>query len=365
VLIAEKPSRTQLWLESLGEWSWPGRGGAVAEALPLPPSWVPAFPPRLEPAIAPAPVRGRARPRTLLIGALLSALLAVCVALALQGPLSLERVFGLPAATRPAPATASKAPSTPAEQLALPMLVPVSHDATGSSIDRARYFSPALRREGSFTVYLPPGYAGRTQRYPVLYLLHGTDQQASAFLQIGLQSTLDRLIAHHAIPPLIAVMIQGGRGSNNWRDFTWAHYESYVLEVQQLVDRTLPTLAARSGRAIAGFSMGGYGAMNVALGNPYRFAVVESWLGFYSSLQRELRANGPILARLGLQAFLYGAVSDTIANPSEDPAFAAKLRAAGVRAEGVIYPGAHNLETLSQHLETMLLFAGHRLARTG
>ena len=53
-------------------------------------------------------------------------------------------------------------------------------------------------------------------RYPVIYLLHGDGETDSSFLQIGLQGTLDRLIAQHTIPPLIAVMIQGGPGTNNW-----------------------------------------------------------------------------------------------------------------------------------------------------
>ena len=63
----------------------------------------------------------------------------------------------------------------------------------------------------------------------------------------------------------------------------------------------------RAGRAIAGDSMGGYGAMNVALGHPQRFAVVESWLGFFNGLSGELRAAQPVIAREGLRAFVYGA----------------------------------------------------------
>ena len=94
----------------------------------------------------------------------------------------------------------------------------VSQDAAGSSIDAASYPSAALHGEGSFLAYLPPGYASTTSHYPVLYLLTGNDQSNTAFLQIGLQSQLDQLIAHHVIPPLIAVMIQGGPGSNNWRN---------------------------------------------------------------------------------------------------------------------------------------------------
>jgi enterochelin esterase-like enzyme len=369
---ATNPSRTHLWLESLGDWSWPGRGGAAAEALPLPPSWVPAFPPRLEPALvgAGAPAspwqRGWATPRRLLLATLLSALAAVSLALALKGPLSLERLLGLQRAGQPATLAVTGARASGETTLPLPSLAAVSHDAAGSSIDHASYSAAALHgEEGSFTVYLPPGYASTTRHYPVLYLLHGYHQPATAFLQMGLQEDLDRLIVHHAIPPMIAVMIQGGHGPDNWRNLGRARYEDYVLEVQGLIDRMLPTVAARGARAIAGDSMGGYGAMNVALGNPYRFAVVESWLGFFNNLDGELRADRPIISHLGLRAFLYGAESDTIADPSENPTFAAALRAAGASARSAVYPGEHNIETLQAHLESMLRFAGRALFAAG
>jgi enterochelin esterase-like enzyme len=239
----------------------------------------------------------------------------------------------------------------------------VSSDAAGSSIDAASYTSAALHGPGSFIAYLPPGYASTTRRYPVLYLLHGNDQLATAFLQIGLQGELDRLIARHAIPPMIAVMIQGGRGANNWRAYEGRNYEAYVLEVQELVDRTLPTVAARDARAIAGDSMGGYGAMNVALSNPYRFGAVESWLGFFNGLEGQLRADRPVLSRMGLHAFVYGGASDTIADPSEDAPFAAQLRAAGAQAHSAVYPGGHSLETIEAHLGSMLAFAGGALSQ--
>ena len=355
-------SRTQVWLESLGDWSWPGRAGAATENLP--PSWVPVVPPRLEAAAAApaAPVawpreRGLPRARALLVG--IAA--AICATVALNGPLGLERAVGLGASSE-ASLPQTRLPDTPAPPLAT--LTEVSRDGAGSSIDAASYASPALHGgHGSFLVYLPRGYASTTARYPVLYLLHGNDQPDSAFLQVGLQGALDGLIARHAIPSLIAVMIQGGPGPNNWRNSAAGHYESYVLEVQQLVDRILPTVATRSARAIAGDSMGGYGAMNIALSNPYRYSVVESWIGFFDGLQDQLRADRPILARVGLRAFVYGAESDRIANPGEDPSFAASLRAAGARAKSAIYPGEHSLQTVEAHLQSMLLFAGHALAQ--
>jgi enterochelin esterase-like enzyme len=372
--VAVKTSRTQVWMESLGDWSWPGTGGAAVEVLP--PAWVPTFPARAEravaaPGAAQAPDswrRRRAIARWLAWGVLLAALAALCAALALEGPVSVERSLGIRTPARSAagaltpPGAAVAAPGA-ATSLPLPTLTPVSQDAAGSSIVAASYTSAALHGRGSFVVYLPPGYASTTRHYPVLYLLHGNDQLAGAFLEIGLQSELDRLIARHAIPPVIAVMIQGGRGANNWRPYDGRNYESYVVEAQELIDRALPTVPERGARAIAGDSMGGFGAMNIALNHPYRFATVESWLGFFNGLEGRLRAERPVISRLGLHAFVYGGAEDTIADPSEDAPFAAELRAAGAVAHGAVYPGGHTLETVEAHLPSMLLFAGRALAR--
>jgi enterochelin esterase-like enzyme len=356
--VAIKASRTQVWLESLGEWSWPGLAAEATEYEP--PSWVPAFPPRLQPAgsaVASPDLPTPSRVRLLVLGALLSALAATCVVLALNQTLPLQRTLGL-GESGPAAQTAAAAPARPPA----PALVPVSHAAGGSAIDEATYDSAALHRQGSFLVYLPPGYASTTAHYPVLYLLHGNSQRADAFLQLGLQNTLDRLIAHHAIPPVIAVMIQGGPGANNWRDHATRGYESYILEVQQLVDRMLATVPDRRARAILGDSMGGYGAMHAALDHPYRFSVVESWLGFFNGLNDQLRADRGVIARLGMQAFMYGGESDYIADPGENAPFAAALRAAGATAHSAVYPGEHTTETLQAHLASTLTFAGEALA---
>lgn len=355
-------------MDSPGDWSWPGRAAEAVEALPQLPSWVPALPPRLEPVAAGAArspagsavSEPRLSPRTVLIGVLLSALLAVCVLLAVASPPSIDRLFGMhsatPVATETAPRVLAAAPAP------LPTLIANSHDAAGSSIDTATYSSAALGgATGSFHVYLPPGYGSTNARYPVLYLLHGNDQPATAFLQLGLQGELDRLIAAHEVPPMIAVMIQGGRGANNWRNRGSHRYESYVLEVQQLVDRMLPTVPERASRAIAGDSMGGFGAMNVALGNPRRFSVVESWLGFFNGLEDELSAARPVIAREGLHAYVYGGASDEIADPAENAPFAAQLRAAGASAHSAVYVGGHTMETLEVHLRHMLLYVGRSL----
>lgn len=370
--VAASTAHPYVWMDGLGEWRWPGRGGAALEALP--PSWVPAIPPRLEYAASPSAAAElpasrrsqRAATRRLGAGALLGALTALCVALMPSAPARLMDALGLQIrAHGRALAVAGHAPPGPVaivRALPTPSLVAVSHDATGSAIDAASYTSLALHGRGSFHVYLPPSFARATVRYPVLYLLHGTGERDTSFLQIGLQGMLDRLIARHAVPPMIAVMIQGGPGTNNWLDHGNRGYESYVLEVQEMLDRVLPTAADRAGRAIAGYSMGGYGAMRVALDHPERFAAVESWLGFFVGLGGELRASRPLLSRGGLHAFLYGGASDPIVDPSGNARFASALRAAGASAQSAVYPGGHSLETLHAHLGSMLVYAGRALS---
>ncbi len=358
--------RAHLWLDGTGDWAWPGSRGGEAAAELLPPPWVPALPRRAQAADATVPPGARPSQRTLRwrygTSLLLAALAAVCVGLALDGRANFERLVGVRAATGQSAAALALERAVAVSPQSLPSVGLVSRDAAGSSIDSSSYSSRALHGEGSFLVYLPPGYASTSTRYPVIYLLHGDDQTDSSFLQLGVQGTLDRLIARHAIPPTIAVMIQGGPGTNNWLNHGDAGYESYVLEVQQLIDRMLPTIPDRDARAIAGYSMGGYGAMHLALTHPRTFAAVESWLGFFNGLESQLHADRPTIARLGLRAFVYGGSEDVIANPSENAPFAAALRANGADAHSAVYPGEHDFATLEEHLEHMLEFAGRGLS---
>ena len=334
----------------------------------MPPAWVPARPPRLEPALASATSAGwrseeRAPAWRLGLATLLAALLAAFAAAALGDPATLERLGSLVGLEGQA-STVAEAPAVvaaPALRPPLPALELVRRSANGGAVERTSFYSRSLLGMGSFYVYLPHGYASSASRYPVLYLLHGRNGHAKAFLEIGLAAKLDHLIATGKVPPMIVVMIQDRPGLNNWRDLGRRHSAAYVVEVQELVDRMLRTIPNRAARAIAGSSMGGFGAMNVALANPLRFAVVESWLGYFNHLDGELEADRSVIRRLGLRAFLYGASEDPVAVPQEDPDFAAELRAAGAHAEGVIYPGGHSLGKVRAHLDTGLTFAGRSL----
>jgi S-formylglutathione hydrolase FrmB len=359
----------QPWLDGHGDWSWPGLRSEAADLHP--PAWVPALPPRLEPALAgrSGALAGRARGRReasrplawwLLVGLLLTAL-SLAVAVTIVGRPQAERLIGL--AAPPERVLAPPGPAALAAVVAppLPALEPVSQSRAGSRVSHTSFYSPSLHMDGSFFAYVPPACAAPPGRCATLYVLHGRDGHPDAFLEMGIQRTLDRLITRRSIPPLIVIMPQDRPGLQSWKDLTYHHSATYVVEVQELVDRMFRTDPERSARAIVGSSMGGFGAMNVALANPLRFSVVESWLGFFDNLGDELHAARPVIERLGLHAFLYGAVEDSVAIPSENPEFAASLRAAGAQAEGVIYPGDHSLEKVRDHLAAGIEFAGRSL----
>jgi S-formylglutathione hydrolase FrmB len=261
---------------------------------------------------------------------------------------------GARAATRSGPAFDVLAPP-PAPRA-------IEIDRAGSAIAAISFPSRALGWRDTYLVYLPPGYrAAVRRRYPVLYLLHGDNEPASSFLRLGLQSTLDRLIRTHAIAPMIAVMLQANGLPNNWRNTSGPQYNSYVGEVQRLTDRILRTIPARSSRGIAGYSMGGFGAMNVALAQLRSYSLVESWEGYFNNLAGELAADRPLLARLPLYAFVWGGRQDPIAESAEDGPWAAALRAAGAHADSAVFAGAHTFTALAAHLAQMLTFAGRQL----
>jgi enterochelin esterase-like enzyme len=149
--------------------------------------------------------------------------------------------------------------------------------------------SPALGgRSQQVLVYLPPGYdSNRLRRYPVLYLLHGFPGRPLAMLEtLGTGVIEDELVAQGKMQPLILVIPNGSTGF--FDDKEWANgihrgqgWETFVArDVVRAIDRRYRTIARGAGRAIAGLSEGGYGAINIGFHHPGLFRVLESWSGY-------------------------------------------------------------------------------------
>jgi S-formylglutathione hydrolase FrmB len=130
-------------------------------------------------------------------------------------------------------------------------------------------------------ITLPNDYfSSGTTRYPVLYLLHGGAGGSSAQWTTG-GGAVEPLTSGR---PLITVMPDGGKvgwytnwvkpgsSAQAWRDF-------HVDQLIPWIDANLRTIAAKGGRAIAGLSMGGFGAVRYAQDRPDLFAYAGSFSG--------------------------------------------------------------------------------------
>ncbi len=133
----------------------------------------------------------------------------------------------------------------------------------------------------AYYVYTPPGYAAHPEaKYPVLCLLHGNNDTAAGWTDIGRANfILDNLIAEHRAVPMVIVMPWGhalpytGPQSNNT-----ALVERYLLmEVLPQVMAKYRVLADREHRAIVGLSMGGGHALQIGLSHLDQFAAVAAF----------------------------------------------------------------------------------------
>lgn len=171
-----------------------------------------------------------------------------------------------------------------------------------------RFFAPSLGVTKHYLVYLPPSYAAESKRrYPVAYYLHGLSGSESDWVSLaGIDVIADSLVAH-GMPEMIIVMPDGDDGwYTNWATamsyeecangrasdraaptncVNSPRYEDYISrDLVRHVDSTYRTLPDRRHRGIAGLSMGGYGAIMLALDYPDLFAAAASHSGVLSPL---------------------------------------------------------------------------------
>jgi len=140
------------------------------------------------------------------------------------------------------------------------------------------FFSKALGKEGQFVACLPDRQEAPPP-YPVFYLLHGLSDDATAWLR---WTSVERYVR---TLPLIVVMPDGGRGWYSDAPEGMAYETFIVRDLISFVDRYLPTDPRRRARAIGGLSMGGFGAMKLALKHPRLFCSVTSHSGALAFLR--------------------------------------------------------------------------------
>lgn len=182
------------------------------------------------------------------------------------------------------------------------------HDVVAAgTVHEDVFFSPALGVRKHLVVYLPASYArDSSRRYPVAYYLHGLSGTETDWLSKGSIDVAADSLAHAGVPEMILAMPDGDDGwYTSWADpvpyascadtlhveapdrycVVNARYDDYVAhDVVAYVDSHYRTRADREHRGIGGLSMGGYGAIALALRYPEVFSAAASHSGVLSQL---------------------------------------------------------------------------------
>ncbi len=229
-----------------------------------------------------------------------------------------------------------------------------------------------------FLIWVPPGYT-TSQKYPVVYMLHGggdgrTPGRAE-WLQLGMREALDRAVAARELPPVIFVFPEGLDGywinhANNGP--RWADY--VVQDVVPHVDRNWSTDARPERRAIGGLSMGAHGALHLTLNHPDVFRVAgahspalrthqesppffgdEAWFARFDPLTLVTRSR----PASGLTTWID--VGDNDRWRVSVDRLAEALEKGGVKVELRHFPGRHEGDYWKAHLQDYLRFYGTAL----
>lgn len=175
------------------------------------------------------------------------------------------------------------------------------------------FYSEILARKWDYSVYLPSGYYSHPdEKYPVIYLLHGMTNNHHSFRDNGLDRVFTKLIEEGKLPPTIFVSAQGF-GHSWWiNSAVYGNIEdAFIKELIPMVENIYRIQKSRGKRVISGISMGGYGALRLALLYPELFysAVLLSPAVFYP-----LPGNEVIYSRSNPFGWYYSFVVTEIRN---------------------------------------------------
>ncbi|MEJ7558481.1 MAG: alpha/beta hydrolase-fold protein [Pedobacter sp.] len=147
---------------------------------------------------------------------------------------------------------------------------------TGKVYDNLSLPSKILKSDRKFAVYLPPDYETSGRSYPVLYLLHGSGDDQTGWVQFGeVLNITDKAIANGTATPMIIVMPDantGRRGYFNDVKGDWNYEDFFFKELIPFVEKKYRAKTDKRGRAISGLSMGGGGTLMYALHHPELFS---------------------------------------------------------------------------------------------
>ena len=275
---------------------------------------------------------------------------------------------------------------------ALLLLLVLSPELLAQQVEYKSYASKVLGRDLKYGVYLPPSYAtSPAKKYPVLYFLHGLFEDETRWSSRGqTDQIMNRMIAEGKIGEFIVAIPYGGTSFyTNTRDGSEKWEDAIVTEFIPMIESNYRVNATRTTRGISGTSMGGYGALKIAMKHPDMFGSASAHSAVLLQDLSAAKVSAGRLARFqALFNRIYGIDQDLTYWEANNPMTLAKdtkklnglklyfdcgteddygfdvgarqldemLTKAGYAHESHLYPGRHGWDYAMLHTNESLVF---------
>lgn len=244
--------------------------------------------------------------------------------------------------------------------MSAPTLSAPACSETAGRVERNQYRSQIAETNMYYSVYLPPCYDQTTASYPVIYLMHGSNDDDSGWVRLGLPEVLDAEINAGTMPSVIAVMPFGEwiANKNQFDRVSWANV--FLDELMPLAEKSYRIDARRETRAIGGISRGGFWALQLAFRHPDLFSAVGGHSAFLDDYNAppefnplRLATNAPDINKLRIWL---DRGKDDYAAPGLD-LMDERLKERGIPYQYTVYPeGQHYITYWKQHVTDYLRF---------
>src|SRR5215475_13767158 len=157
---------------------------------------------------------------------------------------------------------------------ALVLLLFFTTQLVAQRVEYKTFTSKVLGRELRYGIYLPASYNSTpAKKYPVLYFLHGLFEDEMRWsTRGGTDQIIDRMVGENKIGEFIVAIPFGGNSFyTNTRDGSERWEDAIVTEFIPMIESNYRVNATRTTRGISGTSMGGYGALKIAMKHPDMF----------------------------------------------------------------------------------------------
>jgi S-formylglutathione hydrolase FrmB len=255
--------------------------------------------------------------------------------------------------------------------------------------------SKILSPQVPYCIVLPPSFdANKTHQFPILYFLHGLGDNEQFFIHSGAWNITEDMWEKGAMKEFLIATPDGGAGfyinSKNGKNL----YEDFLLqEFFPFIEKRYRAAPGRGHRAIAGISMGGYGALHLAFRHPQLFASVSAHSAALFEKLPAFLGPSPDSPRARVLGAVFGSPPDPVFWDRNSPlslagtanltglkiyfdcgdqddygfetgasALDKVLSSRHVPHEFHIYPGRHDAVYFGEHLPASLTFASQSFA---